>query len=525
MYFGFLLTYGGMMERISLSGLISDTALTGSVLVCDVAESAAMAVWCRAGASKPSRRSAGDSQALPTVSHHTLVDAEQAGALLKKIGSDCPVVLVLPRSQYLTREFSLPVVSEDEVAGMVALEAEAAAPPGMNEIEVAYRPIGDPADGQQRYEVFFARRSALAELLAHADELGLVCDRVVPNSVLLEWLLGQEQSPQMLVYASGPEHLELAAHGQDGRIVVRSLGDIATAQARILQVVGEMVRAGQADGPPSDAPISVAWLGHPPDPTAAGSDTTWLEVQSLVLDEPSGSSSGGDEDSEESGDSGGGVAGLHATYLGMLGMGLLDPEIRSAARQVDLMPQARRHAKLMRRVVTSGIWAGGGFVAALLLVSLGLWLFAGRYEDRRDQLVEQVRAIEGEGRQVSHRIDQLDTMHDTWDRRNLMRDVLAALYAASPQGVEYHQVEVKEDGSCYLRGQAQSVALPFELPEQLQAQAIFTDVTLADAGQARRGAGTVTEFRIDCRITPTETNHRSGEADTDNRTGSTGGAQ
>lgn len=499
-----------MDQMIPLSELIPRADLARSVLLCSVAGDELSAVWCQA---KSSGRDAKHGKKLPKVSRHELANAEQTKAMLRKAGSECPVILVLPRSQYLTREFLLPVVAEDEVPGMVALEAEAEAPPGMEEIEVAYRAVGEPLDGRQRYEVFFARQTGLADLLSQADTLGLAFDHILPNSVLLEWLFDQPGiSLQMLVYTSGPDQLELAVRKTDGRLTVRTLGSIAAGRSRLAQVISEMTRGTQIEG---QGPVSLAWLDLTPEESGVGDAFPWLDEQGIATDDLfdndpvfakiAGTGDGAAENKKDDK----GPSSAHEDeasrtcqwgYLGVMGVGLLESEVRRSVRQVDLMPQSRRNAKVMRRVVVSSLWTGGALVAVLVLVSVGLWLFANRYETHRNQLAEQIQAIEVEGREVSRRIDQLDAMHDAWDRRNLMRDVLAALYEASPPGLEYHQIEVKEDGSCYLRGQAQSVALPFELPERLEAQPIFTDVTLSDAGQARRGAGSVTEFRIDCRV-------------------------
>ena len=457
-----------------------DATIAGDVLICSVADKVVHAMLCRAGgAGKPSH-----------VTWHTLQDESQVRGVLKQAGASCPVILVLPRSRYLVKELTLPAVADDEIVGMVALEAEAAAPPGMDEIEVAYRKVGELPDGQIRYEIFIARRSALADVLAQADDLKLLCDRVIPNTVLIEQLLllARDQCPPVLVYESQPGVLELAALNINGHVMARSVGPSVQAQTCLPQLIGELVRSGQIVSEP-DGASAVGWLGPVPKWCGQSSDSMWLKHRPVTLagaSRPSDASCGSD-----------GVA----VYLMALGQAYLYAgKSGRPFKTVELMPQARRQAKFMARAVESAVWACGGVVVAMLLVSLALWLLAGRYTQYRDALVDQVGAIEKEGVEVQLQVEQLEAMHATWGRRNLMRDVLTALYDATPEGVTYRQVDVKEDGVCHLRGQAQSMALPFELPELLEKQAIFTDILMVDVGQEKRGAGSVVQFRIDCRV-------------------------
>ena len=104
--------------------------------------------------------------------------------------------------------------------------------------------------------------------------------------------------------------------------------------------------------------------------------------------------------------------------------------------------------------------------------------------------------------------DRIEQLRAVRAARSTDRDfyrVLSGLYEATPEGVSYSQVNLGAEGGLHLRGQAESLAMPFLLPERLEAQEAFEQVLLQDAGQVKKAGGSVTEFRIDCRLSRADT--------------------
>jgi hypothetical protein len=159
---------------------------------------------------------------------------------------------------------------------------------------------------------------------------------------------------------------------------------------------------------------------------------------------------------------------------------------------------ARRHRHL---AVTAAL-----FVMSLMMVYGALRVASARLAAQERALQPQIGAIRADGEEIGQRLRQIEALRAVRQTRNDLRDVIAGLYAVTPPGVTYSQVELDEHGGLRLRGQAENAALPFELPERLEKYPAFEAVILQDAGQAKRDAGSITEFRIDARLRrgPTE---------------------
>jgi hypothetical protein len=84
-----------------------------------------------------------------------------------------------------------------------------------------------------------------------------------------------------------------------------------------------------------------------------------------------------------------------------------------------------------------------------------------------------------------------------------MQRVLRGLHAATPKGVSYTCVELDETGTLRLTGRSSSLALPFILPERLEALDVFKQVVLLDAGQSHQSDGSAIRFRLTGRLEET----------------------
>jgi len=128
-----------------------------------------------------------------------------------------------------------------------------------------------------------------------------------------------------------------------------------------------------------------------------------------------------------------------------------------------------------------------------------------RYGRVRRSLGERISAIRAEGQTIGRRIEQLRAVRAARSTDRDFYRVLSGLYEATPEGVSYSQVNLGAEGGLHPRGQAESLAMPFLLPERLEAQEAFEQVLLQDAGQVKKAGGSVTEFRIDCRLSRADT--------------------
>jgi hypothetical protein len=170
----------------------------------------------------------------------------------------------------------------------------------------------------------------------------------------------------------------------------------------------------------------------------------------------------------------------------------------------NLLPQSHVFDRKRARLVAAMTRTTGFATSALIVLLVSLTIGAHRYQRSNEGLEGRIATIQTEGDAVGVKLTQLQVVESARTTRNDLRNLITGLHAATPQGITYSHVDLDETGSIRLRGQAQSVALPFELPELLERQPTFTDVLLQDAGQSQRGAGTITEFRIDCRLSRQE---------------------
>jgi hypothetical protein len=145
-------------------------------------------------------------------------------------------------------------------------------------------------------------------------------------------------------------------------------------------------------------------------------------------------------------------------------------------------------------------WAGLLLVVALAGLLASLQIATSRYQRIKTELVGQVDVISSQGQSVGQRIEQLETVRSLRARRHDMAAVLGGLLDATPPGVTYSQLDLDREGLLRLRGQAESLSLPFLLPEKLSEQPMFESVLLQDAAQVKKAGGSVVEFRLEAKL-------------------------
>jgi hypothetical protein len=179
---------------------------------------------------------------------------------------------------------------------------------------------------------------------------------------------------------------------------------------------------------------------------------------------------------------------------------LLEAESSQYAHAANLLPQPLLRHRRWQASSRSLFFAAGLCIFALVLGIGALKISTHRYRVCCDELARRIAAIKTQGESVGMRIDQLETLRLARRSGNDFYRILTGLYHATPPGLSYNQVELTEDGVVRLHGQADSLELPFLLPERLEKEPPFTNVLIHDAGRSRRGEGSVAEFRITCKL-------------------------
>ncbi len=408
---------------------------------------------------------------------------------LRQLPKGCRIVALLPKSHYLIKVLQIPAVSPEQVASILALEAQALVPVEFGEAEVSYRQL--PAEGQaqttRKYEVYISRSDELNRYLSSLDDLGIQPDLILPSAVVWGRILDSAGAPDMLVVGSDRDGLREAASIQsDGSLSVRILNGTADggSSGTIDQALMEIMRSSLANYDIEDSPLTIGWAdGQMP----AGSGDGKIVFKSIGDLIP-----GTDREAPASQD-GEALVSLAATVLSEISGD-------SFLSQANLLPRellASRSWKAITRRMATGAAA---MLMGLLLAYAALGVSAARYRAIGDELSDKTAIIETEGKAIGRRIRQLEAVNAAISTQGRFADLIAGLYEATPDGVTYSNAELTSTGDIRLQGQAESISLPFLLPQRLEAQRCFKNVSLRDAGQVKRAGGSIAQFRIDCRL-------------------------
>jgi hypothetical protein len=397
------------------------------------------------------------------------VQVLQSGQPAPKSRHRARIALLLPRRDYLLKTLETPEVSLEEAGTMLPLEVEAQLPPDYGAVEVAHRRLKSQA-GKARWEVYIARKEVIEGQLALLQRLGLRPEFVVPSAVT--WAGALKAMPEVdLIVAAGPGLAEAASTGPAGAMLVRALEEEPAGGPSTSEVV-EFVRSLSASL--GRQPIRVGWVGPVPQPN--------LDRMAEFIQRPRQ----GAEESREP-----------LLELAASGVGELEQQTLSSA---NLMPAAALQHRARMGLCRHAAVSMGFLAASMLLVWAAIQLRCERYRGVIAELDRNVAHIKGEGEIAGRRVSQMLAVRAALDSSRDFYNVIEGLLKATPEGVTYNQVELLPSGELLLRGQAQSVSLPFLLPEQLQRQATFDQVVLQSAGQKSRGSGSVTEFHLECRL-------------------------
>jgi hypothetical protein len=411
---------------------------------------------------------------------------EDAAPDLKQLGRDCQVVALLPKSHYLVRDVEIPKVLPREVPMLLGLELEVLLPVDLGPLEVAYRSLASADESRQKLEVYIARANELRDYLEALRAYGLEPHRLMPTA--WGWHAAvRAHLPGDLLVAAGDDRggLELAHPRPGGGLSVCRVSrlpgdDGATGLNRGLV---DAIRSLLGPMGPDASPLVVGWLGA----GCPASCSTDGRVVFKSVDDPTEGRVAFEGEAEAA-----------HPLLVIAAQALFEAKDDASLENCDLIPQSALANKRRNTVLRRAAAGAACVVAGMLLVYVGLEIAISRCRGASDDLAAKIALVETQGRAVGRRLRQLDTVRAARHSASRLQAVLAGLHDGTPPGVTYCRVELGQDGSVRLQGQAESLALPFLLPEMLEKEPAFTQVILRDAGQQKKGAGTVTEFRVDC---------------------------
>jgi hypothetical protein len=405
---------------------------------------------------------------------------EQFGALSSAAG-DCKRVNValLPKSAYVLRVIELPLTPPAEVATAIGLEIEARLPQQYGEFDFSYRSIASAKQGMVRYEAYAARRAALHRTIEIASSAGIALDWMLPSAALWRHFLDTHEAIHVLVLMSPDGGGEAVFVEPSGGTAVREIppSELSTAPGALPPSLVDCLRSRATRLEPG-TPLTVAWIGQDrPDAERFGQGRMRI------------------------------VPCLHGNGNGAPPAQILVPLLLAAqsaptvlgtsGAALNLLPSdvidARARRETLRRLaVISALLA-----LMLLFTCSALRVLLWRYRTMNEGLSTDIAAIRVDADSVGTRLAQLRAIRAASESRASFFHITESLFDCTPPGVSYSQLELHDDGRFDIRGQADSLAQPFVLPEKMQATGTFQQVLLRDASQSAHGDGSLVEFRID----------------------------
>jgi hypothetical protein len=386
-------------------------------------------------------------------------------------------VALLPKSAYVLRVIELPPTPPAELGAAIGLEIEARLPQQYGEFDFSYRQIASSKVGIVRYETYAARRSALHRTIEMATAAGVALDWILPSAAVWSHLLEANETIHVMVLSAPGRGGEVVFAEASGATAVREIppSEVLSSEGALSPSLVDCLRS-RATRLEAGMPLNVAWVGEEVPEADRFTDgrvlfTRWTD----------GSDAG---DSES-------VAPL------LVAARAVPAVLEGAGPALNLLPrdvierQARRET--LRRLVAIGALLGLTLLCTCGALRVLLW----RYRGMNDKLATDISSIRVDADAVGLRLAQLRAIRAAAESRASFFHITESLFDCTPAGVSYSQLELHDDGRFDLRGQADSLAQPFLLPEKLQSSGTFQQVLLRDASQSAHGEGSLVEFRID----------------------------
>jgi hypothetical protein len=390
-------------------------------------------------------------------------------------------ILLLPKSRYLVRVLEVPKVVQEETSTMLHLEVEAQVPEEYGKVEISYREIPSEREGYCRYEVYIARRDELMSMIDDLAKLGLQPEIILPTAIAWSVLPDLPDRADIYAISEDENRMEIISFCPDRTIALRTI----SLASGIERELSDFIRPFLG----KTGPLAIGWIGANVPSHMANDQIHIKDLTYLIQPEY-----------DESGKSSKFPLELFCSRI------LSTYRDDNVLHMGNLLPQQMVVQKVHRTIYRQFLAAASMFLVSLMLIYVALKIEVYRYQQFQSNLTHKIALIKTEGEEVGRRIDQLKAIQTARITRQDFSDILDGLYTATPQNsITYNQVELTDTGIIHLRGQAESLSLPFVLPEKLEKEHAFEEVLLKDAGQTKRGNGSVTEFRIDCKLKRAET--------------------
>jgi hypothetical protein len=374
-------------------------------------------------------------------------------------------VLALPKSAYLRKVFEVAREGEADASAILDLHVEAWLPPEYGPRVTCIRRLGPGAGGGIAYEVFVVKARDWADWRDGLRTLGLNDGLILPAALL--WLATGPESLPAVLADMGDGRWELAYPGVDKGMVVRSL----TARPGGPDVWAEAVAAlpSQVRGDGGD-PSPVTVCGTPP--TAAEG----LIPAQTDLDPADPCP----------------FASCAAAALARVNLDTLRPWNLIAPEVAEQLRRRGMHRLLVRATMC--------YLGALVLFATGLKALDTRATARAGQLAAEVRAIRVDGQRTGQRLQELTVVRATTASREQVLGLFEGLLKNTPDGMTYNRITVDATGAIQLRGQADSLSKPYELPQRLEQVYPFQNVKCSQAFTTHTSTGVAAEFQIDAQV-------------------------
>ena len=410
---------------------------------------------------------------------------QETEQLLSELPGKTCILAVLPKSQYIIRRLEFPNVSVERCSAMMRLEVEASLPAEFGPAEISYRLLEGQNDAPKiTCEVYVARRKAVEDFLDKLRSFGLYPDFIMPSAVAWHEFLRDPECADMCVAASSESgSAEVAFVENSDTTAVRFLDSVsADNRLAVHRGLRECMRSLLKGAPASSAPLTIGWIGEGCPPCDTNTPYVFRKL--------------GDGNVKQS--SVGSERDTNASLAFVAASAMSNSHDNKWSLTANLLPRGiliERSNVLLIRHLLMGI---AGIVSGLVLASFALHVLIVRYENLDQHLSEKISLIQVEGEVAGLRIAQLKAMDEVMATRDDLYLVVSGLYANTPPGITYSNVEFTDEGQIRVQGQAESVSLPFILSEKLQNSRLFDRAAIGNVGQRKKGSGSTTEFWLKC---------------------------
>lgn len=382
-----------------------------------------------------------------------------------------PVVVLLPKSQYLVKSVDIPQVAPQELPALLRLEVEASLPPEFGQEEISF--IGLPSDtareGRLRFEIYITRNETLLKLTNSLASVGIEPSMILPTAVAWRGVLALNPEAGMLVVELPNGEIETSAGQADGGYHVRMIEKHADNGQSIAPGVVESIRSMMASGNGNDQ-YTVLWCG----PSRPQGNLGTVRFENAF--------GNGDQTAED------------AAFLALAGRGigrLSNDELRTTSLSPAGHEESKRKLAVRKRLVTSIL----ALLLGLLMIQASLWILSTRCRSAIADLDQKIAAIRYEGQTTENRLNQIAAIAAARSRQDEFQQLLAALYEFTPDGISYSEIKMDENGQVHLRGQAVSMGQPFMLPSALEGKGPLSHMVVNSAGLSKTAGGIITEFK------------------------------